>query len=345
MEAAMIETYVGTTAGVHRLSDSGVEALGLAGERVSALHAWSDDSQTTILAGTYENGLYRCDLPSGASGNGQVRWARVEEGLSAVCFRCIQPDPLVAGAILAGTEPARLFRSRDGGLSWIELDGITELEAHERWFLPYSPRAGAVRNVCVPLHSRDRLFASVEVGGLLSSDDGGASWRIGPVIEDDDIHYVTSHPAEPEVLYAALGYASLERSRWRTNGGAKLGGVARSRDGGQTWTKLETDYTRAVIVPPARPDVVLAAPAPEVGRGGRIVVSSDGGDTWQPAADGIETPMPDMVELFVSAPDGVVWAICSDGRLLTAVPGEWHWRAAPTVSAGLKAQSVAFVDD
>jgi hypothetical protein len=48
-----------------------------------------------------------------------------------------------------------------------------------------------------------------------------------------------------------------------------------------------------------------------VGRGGRTVVSVDGGATWQPAGRGIDVPMPDMVELFVAAPDDTVLAICS----------------------------------
>ena len=65
---------------------------------------------------------------------------------------------------------------------------------------------------------------------------------------------------------------------------------------------------------------MVAGPALRVGRGGRIVVSSDGGDTWEPAGRGIDVPMPDMVELFVPAPDGTVWAICSGGGLLRAAP-------------------------
>ncbi len=107
--------------------------------------------------------------------------------------------------------------------------------------------------------------------------------------------------------------------------------------------KLETDYTRAVLVPPARPDLVLAGPAPHVGREGRIVVSADGGDTWEAADDGIAIPMPDMVEVFAAAPDGAVWAICAGGRLLRAAPGGWHWRAAVPDDAGLAVQALAFV--
>jgi hypothetical protein len=53
--------------------------------------------------------------------------------------------------------------------------------------------------------------------------------------------------------------------------------------------------------------------------------------------------MEDMVERFVAAPDGDVWAICSRGRLLRARPGTWAWSPVPG-SEGLEVQSVAFAD-
>ena len=52
--------------------------------------------------------------------------------------------------------------------------------------------------------------------------------------------------------------------------------------------------------------------------------------------------MPDMVELFVAAPDGAVWAICSGGRLLRATPGEWTWSSALPAGAELEVKSIAF---
>lgn len=331
----MFDTCIGTTSGVYRLGDGAVEPLGLASERVWAIHAWRDGNALTILAGSYGNGMYR-------SADGGTTWSPANAGLTASAFRCIGPDPLDPGAILAGTEPGRLFRSADGGNTWRELTGITEIPGYDAWFLPYSPRAGAIRNVYAPPGSTGRLFASVEVGGLLQSEDGGETWTCGPVIEDDDIHYVTGHPREPSLLYAALGYAALPEHR-RDDGVGRFGGIGRSRNGGTTWEKLETDYTRAVLIPPTRPDLVLAGPSLEVGRGGRIVVSADGGDTWAPASAGIETPMPDMVEVFVTAPDDTVWGVCSGGRLLRATPGEWHWQSAVAADAGLTVQSVTFV--
>jgi photosystem II stability/assembly factor-like uncharacterized protein len=330
----MYDTYLGTTGGAFRLRAGALDALGLGDERISAIHAWRDGDSVTILAGSYENGLYR------STDDGQS-WAQVEGGLTAPCFRCLGPDPWQPGAILAGTEPGRTFRSADGGATWQEIGNVAALPDHDRWYLPYSPRAGAVRNIYGVPGRPGHLFASVEVGGLLRSEDGGANWRCEPVGHDDDIHFVTGHPTDPNLLYAALGYASLAYKDRAER--PQMGGIARSRDGGRSWEKLEQHYTRAVIISPSRPDLVLAAPAPHVGREGRIVVSADGGDTWTPAGDGIATPLPDMVELFVAAPDDTIWAICSGGRLLRATPGEWSWHSAPSGSAEHKAQSVSFV--
>jgi photosystem II stability/assembly factor-like uncharacterized protein len=310
----MVDVFLGTTSGVVALSDGVLEPLGLDGMSVTALHAGED-----LLAGTYGDGLWR-------SGDRGETWERLDQDLSASTFRFVDGR-------LAGTEPARVFRSPDGGRSWEELEGVARIPGHERWFLPYSPRAGAARNAYV---AGDRLLVAAEVAGLLRSDDGGATWVCEPVDGDKDVHHVTGHPDDPDLVYVSLGTAAL------THNGGRHGGIARSGDGGRTWERVETDYTRATIVPPTRPDLLLAGPARRVGRDGRIVVSTDGGDTWEPAADGIDVPMPDMVELFVAAPDGAIWAIGSRGRLLRAEPGDWAWSSPLPPEAGLDVKSIAF---
>ena len=315
MPGGVVDALIGTTSGVLRLRDGELEPLGLEGYSVTALHASGD----VLLAGTYGDGLFR-SVDRGRS------WEPIEAGLTASTFRFVSAE-------LAGTEPARVYRTADGGRSWEELEGITRIPGHEGWYLPYSPRAGAARNAHV---SGDRLLVAAEVAGLLRSEDGGRTWVCEPVAGDEDVHHVTAHPDDPDLLYVSLGSASLNQR------GGRRGGIARSRDGGRTWEKLETDYTRATIVPPQRPDLVLAGPALRVGRGGRIVVSADGGDTWEPAGQGIDTPMPDMVELFVAAPDGAVWAICSAGRLLHAAPHDWSWSSALPLDTEISVRSIAF---
>jgi hypothetical protein len=62
-----------------------------------------------------------------------------------------------------------------------------------------------------------------------------------------------------------------------------VGGVARSRDGGASWTPtvdIETDV-HEVLAHPSRPEIVMVASAEGFG------VSRDGGDTWQFATAGL----------------------------------------------------------
>jgi photosystem II stability/assembly factor-like uncharacterized protein len=342
----MLRTYIGAQSGVYRLEGEQIVPLGLDGRDFWAIHAFNasdgkEPENDTVLAGSYGQGIFR-------STDGGATWTPANQGLTATALRSFMADPGQVDAVLCGAEPGRGFRSTDRGESWQEMTGIAAVPTSAEWYLPYSPRAGALRNFHSPPGRPDHLFASIEVGGVLHSRDRGESWTALDLyasdIPDDDIHHVTGHPDRPDELWLALGWAAL-KSRSNVNG-AELGGVARSNDGGRTWTKMITrDYTRAVIVPPARPDLVLAAPAKRVGGQGRIVVSSDGGDSWEPAGHGIEEPMADMVELFVPAPDGSIWAICAAGRLLRAEPGEWHWRAAlpATDAANIRVRSVSFV--
>jgi photosystem II stability/assembly factor-like uncharacterized protein len=330
----MVSAILGTETGVYRLHDGALRPLGLAGQRITAIHAWRDANDAmTILAGSYGDGLFRSE-DEGAN------WAAVD-GLTAPAIRTLTPDPFTPGAVLCGTEPARIFRGVDNGSSWRELPGVAALAGSGEWYLPYSPRAGALRNIYSPPGTA-RLLASIEVGGLIDSPDQGDSWTYLPVLGDSDIHHITGHPDDPDLLFVALGWAALKNAH-RPPDAPPIGGVARSRDGGRSWTKLYSDYTRAVIIPPTRTDLVLAAPAKQVGAEGRIEVSGDGAETWQPAGDGIESPMTDMVELFEAAPDGSIWAICSDGRLFRAEPGEWRWRSPLPADARVNVESVAFL--
>jgi len=220
----MFETFLGTESGVV-LIDGRVEPLGLLGQRISAIHAFHDpNGDVAILAGSYGAGLFR------SADRGRT-WMPITDGMTAPAARTIAPDPLIPGALICGTEPARLFRSIDEGLTWAELEGIRAIPAHAEWYLPYSPRAGAVRNVFAPPGSQSELLAAVEVGGLMKSLDGGATWSIAPIGPNDDIHQISGDPTDPSVLWSSLGYAAL-RSRRRDSTSPKLGGVGRSRDGG-----------------------------------------------------------------------------------------------------------------
>lgn len=334
----MFLTYIGTNRGVYRLDGGSLEPLGLDDHEIYAVHSVNG----TVLAGSYGAGVFRSE-------DGGTSWRTANDGLTAFALRTFLDDPQHDGAVLCGCEPGRGFRSTDQGQSWEELVGIGTIPGSDDWFLPYSPRAGALRNYWSPPGRPDHILAAIEVGGLVESRDGGASWEqvdlYGHDIQDDDIHYVSGHPEHPEVLLLALGWAAL---RDRNVSRDELGGVGLSADGGNTWRKVMTqDYTRAVLIPPTHPQLILAGPAKSVGRQGRILVSADGGATWQPAGAGIEdapeSPMEDMVERFHPAPDDSVWAICSGGRLFRSTPGEWQWAPVVPMPEGVTAESVCFV--
>ncbi len=298
--------YLGTQDGVVRLQDKDgdwqVKHRSLEGHDVWVIASQPDDPNV-IYAGTYGNGLFR-SIDNGA------HWEQLGSELALDYVRAIACTPTDPKLIYVGTEPANLFRSTDGGDTWTDLD-IRSLPGAEDWFLPYSPRAGAVRTLALHPNAPSLIYGGVEQGGVLKSTDGGESWTITYDGVHPDVHSLAIDPHDPQVLFAATG-----------------GGVYRTRDGGQTWERLIDDYTRAVTIHPLDPNVIFAGPARQVGHIGRILGSQDRGDTWVLAAEGLPIPMLDMVESYVLHPHypDTIFAILSDGDLLYSRTDQIVWR-------------------
>jgi photosystem II stability/assembly factor-like uncharacterized protein len=258
-----------------------------------------------ILLGTRE-GVWRSD------DLGET-WREAGDGLPQPHVRWLAYHPTVSDFELAGTEPAALAISRDGGASWQEAPEVTALREQFKWWLPYSPEAGCVRGFAA--HG-ERLYAAVEVGGLLRSDDRGRSWRLAA---GSDGRPQFGQPKEgfihPDVHSVAVHATSAERVFAPTGGGFYV-----SDDGGDRWTAVYDDcYVRAVWIDPGDIDHLLLGPAEgPSGRDGRIEESHDGGRSWQVVS---ERWMDDLVERFVQAKD-VVLAMTQNGRLLRAP--EWE---------------------
>jgi photosystem II stability/assembly factor-like uncharacterized protein len=268
--------------------------LRLQGHRVTAVTALGRQA----WAGTTD-GLWR-------SHDGGETWSPANTGLSVRHLRALAVCPAQRSTrlLLAGTEPAAIFVSRDGGETWAEAPDVARLRDAHAWSLPYSPAAGCVRDFSVG----ERLYAAAEVGGVLRSDDAGATWELLEGGCHADVHALVRHPAHPGQIYAATG-----------------GGRYRSHDGGEHWELVGEGYTRAVWVDPGRPESVLSGPARYVGAMGRVERSTDAGDTWSLSSDGLDIPMNDMIERFASAGAHVL-ALTSEGALYTARRGVWVWR-------------------
>ena len=265
----------------------------------------------TVVAGTRQ-GIYW-------SGDLGLTWQPANEGLTEPLVRWLAHHPDGSGTVLVGTEPATLYLSRDGGQTWAERPEVAQLRDKHGWYLPYSPEAGCVRGFSF-VAGGDRVYAAVEVGGLLRSDDRGETWGLVEGSSGDpralpeghihpDVHSVVVHPSSPDLVFAPTG-----------------GGFFSSEDGGQMWEQRYRCYCRAVWVDPHDAGHLVLGPADSVNRDGRIERTRDGRGSWDPASEGLEVPWSrNMVERFLQ--DGEeLFAVLANGELLSAPLGTLAWQ-------------------
>src|SRR3954447_4329146 len=79
------------------------------------------------------------------------------------------------GALYAGTEPSRLFVSRDGD-AWTELQALQDIPSKDQWSFPPRPWTHHVRWIAPDPHVSERLLIGIELGGVMYSEDGGQSF-------------------------------------------------------------------------------------------------------------------------------------------------------------------------
>jgi photosystem II stability/assembly factor-like uncharacterized protein len=271
-----------------------------------------------LVAGT-KNGIYRSD------DLGQTWWP-ADRGPEQPYIRWLAFHPDEPGLAFAGTEPAAIFVSRDGGRSWSECPEVAVLRDDCRWNLPYSPAAGCVRGFA--FHG-PRGYAAVEQGGLLRSEDHGRTWHLAkgssgdphaalpPSFIHPDVHSVVVHPSSADQIWAPTG-----------------GGLYYSSDGGRSWERIQDRYIRAVWVDPLRPARLIAGPADWVDRNGRIETSINGGQTWERLAAGPWAHH--MVERFLQV-DSDLLAVLSNGELLSAALDNVAWRTVLAAVQGVRA--------
>ncbi len=163
--------------------------------------------------------------------------------------------------LVAPANPARLWlgthvglhESTDGGITWSEA-GLSGQDA---------------MNLARPA----RASKTVWVAGHLvftKSSDGGESWTdVRPSgLPSLDIHGFTTDPRDPKTLWAAVAGE----------------GLFRSRDGGQSFSRVSSQVGPGVMALGVSPDGRVLAGEMEQG----LMTSSDGGKTWdQVLAEGL----------------------------------------------------------
>ncbi|WP_372727976.1 WD40/YVTN/BNR-like repeat-containing protein [Nocardioides sp.] len=280
--------------------------------------------------------------------NGAIRFP---EGAGASVERVWQ---LTAGAepdvVYAGTEPAAVWRSEDGGASF-------ELE-RALWDHPHRPEwaagfGGQAFHTVLPHPTDPRsVTAALSTGGVYQTNDGGASWeprnqglRAEFLPEGQQypefgqcVHKVARHPARPERLFLQ-----------------NHGGVYRSDDHGASWTSiadgLPAEFGFPIVVHPHEPDTVFVFPINggdqryPPGAKARVWCSRDAGQTWEELGDGLPdtffvavmrdalcTDEHTAAGLYLGARNGSVWGSFDDGAtwraLVTDLPDVMVVRAA-----------------
>jgi photosystem II stability/assembly factor-like uncharacterized protein len=199
-----------------------------------------------LLVGTLDDGLYRSTDAAGTALDSDG-WERVGTEMSdRVTSLAASPhDPEVA---FAGTEPTAVWRTDDGGGTWRELEGVTDLPSADRWSFPPRPHTHHARWLEPDPHDPARLYVGVEAGAFVYTEDGGETWRERPPGSRRDNHTLATHPDAEGRVYAAAG-----------------DGYAESTDGGKSWTEhhagLDHRYVWSVAPDPGDPDTVVVSAA------------------------------------------------------------------------------------
>src|SRR5919205_2408142 len=183
---------IGTSEGVFIAGGSGAPepAEGIAGREVRVLRA----SNGSVFAGA-DNGVF-------LSRNGGKSWR--PSGVEGKIVWDIAPAPSDERTVYVGTQPAALYRTRDGGESWTELESMRQIPGAEKWCVPNSPLGARARTIVLDPANPRRYWVGLEVGGVLSTEDDGAHWT--SVMTGGDIHVMAGDPERPSVLYATTGF-------------------------------------------------------------------------------------------------------------------------------------------
>ncbi len=308
----------GTSRGVYKVTDAGAQHV-LAGRGVWEITAAGD----YLFAGTGA-GLYR-------SANQGADWE-----LSGLADRAVwQVRADRNGELYAGTQPAGLFHSADGGDNWLEVQTFSAAPEAEHWCIPVDPpQPGQARALVIDRQNPKRLWVGVEVGGIMHTDDAGNAWRLDLPGDNPDIHMMFAHPENPDILFVSTGYGRLDGVAEMVEGNA---GVFRSEDAGESWEYawhgITPRYSRPMCIDPRPPFSLTVASAPDafssykraVGAGAMLFRSDDGGRSWRSLCDSAHSPsavnfhglQPDPQQpggVVVGTDNGEIWRVSADSK-------------------------------
>lgn len=305
-----------------------VTELNLEGRGVMCVAVDPHDPER-IFVGTFDRGIYRSRDQGGS-------WESVGSGMAdaRVLSIAISPCDRVDGlsVVYAGTEPSMLYRSEDDGRTWQPSPALLALPSVPTWSFPPRPWTHHVR--WIALHPTDpaTIYVGIELGGVMITRDGGASWEDRKQGSRFDAHAIATHPKARDRVYEAAG-----------------GGVSWSADAGRTWHPVDEGMDRRYVwglaVDAGDPDLwyVSASTGPRQAHSGAgnaeaVIYRKRGDAPWEALGgngSGIARPLASMPYALLTPrgrPGALIAGMQNGDLLLTDDAGE-SWR---TVATGLR---------
>jgi len=247
--------------------------------------------------------------------------------------RCLTVDPHDPDTLYAGAEPIDLFISRDAGKSWTRLDSVWKVPWVASVDYPVSTVEPHIRDIAVDPKDAKKIYIALQVGFILKSADGGASWRLLNQGLDSDVHTIVIDPRDTNRLFIATGGHDCRK------GSVSGRALYLSSDGGESWRPTAMDFSQEYSVPltmhPKNPDVLYSALANgqpgqwrrPTGAESLMVRTRDGGKRWE-RLDGklseISRNFAEAIVIDQSQPDHLYAALRS-GDLYASEDGGDNW--------------------
>jgi photosystem II stability/assembly factor-like uncharacterized protein len=215
-------------------------------------------------------------------------------------------DPLDWRVAYFGGSDAGLFKTTDGGVTWVEIGLANGL---------YTPR---IKTIELAPANHEVIYAGAggkHVGTLWRSDDGGGSWKWTATADMDteaETPGIAVDRADPMHIYFSMSIAAV--------GPGPIPGIDyglyESMDGGETVNYLTGlgDPIGPVEINPGNPEHILAGSLDAGSSGVSIIGSVDGGDNWSSSDSGISGD--DIGQILFYDPDPTyVFAVTTDQEL------------------------------
>jgi len=253
----------------------------------------------TVYAGTEHSGLFYTK-------NAGARWHRAEPNTPKMMLFSVLA---LNGGVMVGAIPAAVFRSKNGG--WEELEGVRVHSAGAK-FPPSPELQSRTRYLTYDPERPHRIYAGIEVGGMVVSEDGGKNWQpANNGLTDMDIHEILASKVHSGAVFLACGEACF-RSFDRAGHWQDIS--PKSHDYG---TSVAEDKKGVVYMGCAkgRPNLWIR----EEGACAAIFRSGDKGSTWEKVVDNLNggvmhiCPTPDGKGMIAGTSDGSLLLIDDAG--------------------------------